>query len=356
MKMAQCSSSGKSVDSWHPRQRRLSRFTRSLRPRVSWTDQRWRCSASTRSRSSRSYEDSRPSDPCVTRPEVRGCSAAAHPCRSALSFGRGRRDCGRVVRQYAELREQGGKSDVAVELLDLAVAQVPEVGGREVDLGPRRLDHAGGRLEWPEEGALDRQLDADDVAVHGDLLQFPVNVGKELGQKGDQTAQLRTTQARLALHTADAVEYTVLCEQIPEPLGVQGITLPIVVRAQDDREVGLLTLGQVAVGERQLGQVARAQACADLRALDERRSLRRRGADSKSQARGRGQGGDRLPAMNLHVHVLLWFSESDATGLSPGVVNCRRAHTRSRRSGCRAWPTSAGSRRRASRTARGRCP
>src|SRR6266705_399200 len=141
------------------------------------------------------------------------------------------------------------------------------------------------------------------------------DVGKELGQKDDQTAQLRTPQARLALHTADAVEHTVLCEQIPEPLGVQGSTLPVVVRLQDDREVALLTLGQVAVGERQLGQVARAQARADLRALDERRSLRRRSADSKSQARGRGQGGDRLPAMNLHVDVLLWFSESDATGL-----------------------------------------
>ena len=38
--MAQCSSSGKSVDSWHPSQLRLSRFTRSLRRRVSWTDQR----------------------------------------------------------------------------------------------------------------------------------------------------------------------------------------------------------------------------------------------------------------------------------------------------------------------------
>ena len=159
--MAQCSSSGKSVDSWQPSQLRLSRFTRSLRPRVSWTDQRgkacwrtWRCSASTRSRSSGSHEDSRPSAPCVTRPEVRGCSAAAHPCRSALSFGRGRRDCGRVVRQYAELREQGGKSDVAVEHLDLAVAQVPEVGGRDVELGPRRLDHAGGRLERPEEVPL----------------------------------------------------------------------------------------------------------------------------------------------------------------------------------------------------------
>ena len=83
-----------------------------------------------------------------------------------------------------------------------------------------------------------------------------MNVGKELAQKEDQTAQLLTPQARLALHTADAVEHTVLSEQIHEPLGVQDITLPRVVRAQDDREVGPLTLGQVAVGERQLGQVA----------------------------------------------------------------------------------------------------
>src|SRR6185436_2368570 len=114
-------------------------------------------------------------------PGLKGAAAKqpAHHCRSALSFGRGRRDCGLEVRQYAELREQGGKSDVAVKHLDLAVAQVPEVGRREVDPVPRRLDHAGGRLERPKEGALDRQLDADDVAVDGDLLQFPVNVGKE---------------------------------------------------------------------------------------------------------------------------------------------------------------------------------
>src|SRR6185312_5155680 len=105
--------------------------------------------------------------------------------------------------------EQGGKRDVAVELLDLAVTQVPEVGGREVDPGPRRLDRADGRLERPEEGALDRQLDADHVAAHGDLLQLPVNVGKELSQKDDQTAQLRTPQAVLPIHAADAVEHAV---------------------------------------------------------------------------------------------------------------------------------------------------
>src|SRR5713101_2772638 len=130
-------------------------------------------------------------------------------------------DCGRVVRQYAQLREHGGKSDVAVEHLDLAVAQVPEVGGREVDPGPRRLDRPGGRLERPEEGALDRQLDADHVAAHGDLLQLPVNVGKELGQKGDHIANLRAPQAVLAVHAADAVEHAVRREQVPEPLGVQ---------------------------------------------------------------------------------------------------------------------------------------
>src|SRR5947209_6181018 len=154
------------------------------------------------------------------------------PDSSASSSGGGRRDGGRVVRQYAQLREQGAKSDVAVEHLDLAVAQVPEVGGREVDLRSRRLDHAGGRLERPEEGALDRQLDADHVAAHGDLLQLPVNVGKELAQKDDQTAQLRAPQARLALHTADAVEHTVRCEQIPESLRLQGITLALVICAQ----------------------------------------------------------------------------------------------------------------------------
>src|ERR1700745_581842 len=132
----------------------------------------------------------------------------------------------------------------------------------------------------PAKTALDRQLDADHVAAHGDLLQLPVNVGKELGQEGDQIAQLRAPQARLPLFISNAVEHAVLCEQVPEPLGVQRITLAIVVRAQDNREVALLTLGQVAVGERQLGQVVHAQARADLRALGGSRSLRRRSAAS----------------------------------------------------------------------------
>ena len=66
------------------------------------------------------------------------------------------------------------------------------------------------------------------VAAHGDLLQRPVNVGKEVGQIDDQTAQLRTLKALLGDHIADAVEHTVRCEQIPEPLRVQGITLAVV--------------------------------------------------------------------------------------------------------------------------------
>jgi hypothetical protein len=59
-------------------------------------------------------------------------------------------------------------------------------------------------------------------------------------------------------HIADAVEHAVRCEQIHEPLGVQGSTLAIVVGLQDDREVGLLMLGQAVVGERQPGRQDRA--------------------------------------------------------------------------------------------------
>src|SRR6266545_6273089 len=99
-----------------------------------------------------------------------------------------------------------------------AVARIPEVGGREVDLGPRRLDHAGGRLEWPEEGAPDRHLDRYDVPEHVDPVQLPVNVGKQLAHPDDHIAQLLTPVALLARHTADAVEHTVLSEQIDEPL------------------------------------------------------------------------------------------------------------------------------------------
>jgi len=56
----------------------------------------------------------------------------------------------------------GGGATGRATALALAVAHVPEVGGRDVELGPRRPDHAGGRLERPEEGASDRQLDRDN--------------------------------------------------------------------------------------------------------------------------------------------------------------------------------------------------
>ena len=92
-------------------------------------------------------------------------------------------------------------------------------------LSPRRLDHAGRRLERPEEGAPDRQLDRDDVPEHVDPVQLPVNVGKELARKDDHIAQLLTAVALLARHTADAVKHTVLGEQIDESLDVQDITL-----------------------------------------------------------------------------------------------------------------------------------
>src|SRR6266576_3614352 len=101
-------------------------------------------------------------------------------------------------------------------------------------LSPRRLDHAGGRLERPEEGAPDRQLDRDDVPEHVDPVQLPVNVGKQLAHPDDHIAQVLTPVALLARHTADAVEHTVLSEQIDEPLHVHDVALGRVVRAAHD--------------------------------------------------------------------------------------------------------------------------
>jgi len=42
----------------------------------------------------------------------------------------------------------------AVELLDLALLHVPEIGPREVELRSGRLDDGCGRLERPGEGEL----------------------------------------------------------------------------------------------------------------------------------------------------------------------------------------------------------
>src|SRR2546421_5747290 len=66
-------------------------------------------------------------------------------CGSAL--GHGRRDRRREVGHHAHLGEHGADHHVAIERLDLAVAQVPEVGSRDVDLRSRRLDGAGRGLQ-----------------------------------------------------------------------------------------------------------------------------------------------------------------------------------------------------------------
>ena len=66
-------------------------------------------------------------------------------------------------------------------------------------------------------------------------MQLPVNVGKQLAHPDDHISQLLTPVALLARRTADAVEHTVLSEQIHEPLGVQGITFRQVVRAAHER-------------------------------------------------------------------------------------------------------------------------
>src|SRR6266568_3426690 len=65
--------------------------------------------------------------------------------------------------------------------------------------------------------------------------QLPVNVGKQLAHPDDHIAESLTTVGLLARHTADAVEHTVLGEQIDEPLGVQDITLRQVVRVAHER-------------------------------------------------------------------------------------------------------------------------
>jgi hypothetical protein len=51
-------------------------------------------------------------------------------------------------------------------------------------------------------------------------VQLPVNVGQELAHPGDHITQVLTPVALSASHTADAVEHTVIGEQLDEPLNV----------------------------------------------------------------------------------------------------------------------------------------
>lgn len=111
------------------------------------------------------------------RPE-RQASAST---RSGSALGHGRSDRRREVGHHAHLGEHGAEHGVAVEPLDLPVAQVPEVGARHVDLRSRRLDDAGRGLQRPEEGALNRQLHGDRVAKHVDAVQLTMDIGECLG-------------------------------------------------------------------------------------------------------------------------------------------------------------------------------
>src|SRR6185295_14802549 len=85
------------------------------------------------------------------------------PCHQRISSRASARDRGCKVELNAHLREHDVEAGVAVEYLDLAVLDIPQVGTGDVDLGAVRLDDSCGRLERPGEGAADRQLDRDDI-------------------------------------------------------------------------------------------------------------------------------------------------------------------------------------------------
>src|SRR6266480_479804 len=120
-----------------------------------------------------------------------------------LALGHGRSDRRREVGHHAHLGEHGVDHHGAFEHLDLAVAEVPEVGSRDVDLRSRRPDDAGRGLQRPEEGALNRHLDGDLVAKHGDAVQLPMDIGELLDHAEDNLAELL---APIALLAADVVD------------------------------------------------------------------------------------------------------------------------------------------------------
>src|SRR5689334_24694488 len=122
---------------------------------------------------------------------------------------------------YADLFEHDVGADIAVELLDLAVLHVPEVGARNVELGSVSPDDACGRLERPGEGAPDRELDRYDAPHNVDTMEFPVNVGSQLAHEDHRVAQMHAAEALLA----DGIEHAVVGEQVDEPLHVHDIAL-----------------------------------------------------------------------------------------------------------------------------------
>lgn len=136
-----------------------------------------------------------------------------------------------------------------------------------------------------------------------------MHVGEEVGHVGQNVTE---RLAPICLAGDHVVEDAVLGEAVDERVDVQAVALRHVVVAQDDCEVGPLVLGQVAVRQRQLRQVARSQVRVGGRTGADRRTavdgacgLCRRSGDGKTtQDRYRGRGGDRLPAEQLHVVFL----------------------------------------------------
>src|SRR5882757_8867920 len=144
------------------------------------------------------------------------------------------------VGQHAHLGEHGADHHEAVEHRDLAVAEVPEVGAREVDPRPRWRDDADRGLQWPEEGALDRQLDGNGVAEHVDPVQHPMDIGELFGHEaGNLADSLAPIALRLAAGVVGCagvaqVDHAVLGETADECGDVQHAALRRAVRVADD--------------------------------------------------------------------------------------------------------------------------
>src|SRR5256714_12257392 len=170
-------------------------------------------------------------------PYESNCTAfVMNACGSALGHGRSDR---REVGHHSHLGEHGTGHHVAVERLDLAVAEVPEVGGRDVDLRSRRLDDAGRGLQRPEEAALNRQLDGDRVSEHVDAVQLPMDIGEELGDAEYRLAEVLAPIALLADSARFSAsvpqgDHAVRGEAADKPGDVQDAALRRVVGVPDD--------------------------------------------------------------------------------------------------------------------------
>ena len=119
---------------------------------------------------------------------------------------------------------------VAVELFDLAVFHIPEVGTRHVEFGSVPTDDTCGRLEHSAEGAPDRELHCDDVPNNVYLMQFPVYVRSQLAHERHDLAPLITSIGRIADH----VDHTIVGEKVVEPFQIKYVALGCIVRPAYD--------------------------------------------------------------------------------------------------------------------------